>query len=358
MKTNVSMSTDFLQETAARAPMYRRRSERSDGMGKPMIHNDLISESLHPEVSLIIPAYNEEGNIRKVIETVAEEMVALERDYEILIIDDGSSDNTVEEARSLIRQYPVRVICLSRNFGKENAITAGLRRAFGDAVIILDADLQEPVCYLKVFLEHWDEGYKMVFSVRANRDDETYIKRITSRLYYWALNKMVAVKIPPHGRDFRLLDRKVVNAICSLPERNRFMKGLYGWVGFKTKKIPIQIQPRCGGVSKFNAKRLFDLAVTGLTSFSDLPLRVWTGVGFCISIISIFYALFIVIRTMLFGSDVSGWPTITAAVFFLGGIQILSIGILGEYLSRVFTEVKSRPGHIVAEEYSYLEERD
>ena len=358
MKMSKSALTDRSSRTLVHKPKLIRKIPVSTSIKKTENNGQPVLDDLNPEVSLIISAYNEEGNILRTIEAVAEEMVALDRSYEILVIDDGSSDATVEDACSLIKHYPVRVICLSRNFGKENAITAGLRRAMGDAVIILDADLQEPISYLKIFLKHWDEGYKMVFAVRENRDDEPWIKRVASQLYYWALNKMVSVKIPPHGRDFRLLDRKVVDAICSLPERNRFMKGLYGWVGFKSKKIPIQIDPRCGGTSKFNAKRLFDLAVTGLTSFSDVPLRIWTGIGFCVSIFSILYAVFIVIYTLLYGTDVSGWPTITAAVFFLGGIQLLSIGILGEYMSRIFTEVKSRPGHIVAEEYSYLDERE
>lgn len=341
-----------------REPIRERDKSAFTELRRPGVITAQTVEVAKPEISLIVPAYNEEGNILRTIEAVAKEMGALNRRYEILVIDDGSNDGTVEDARSLIKHYPVRVICLSRNFGKENAITAGLHRAMGDAIIILDADLQEPISYLKPFLKYWDEGYKMVFAVRKNRDDESWAKRMASQLYYWGLNKMVSIRIPPHGRDFRLLDRQVVEAICSLPERNRFMKGLYGWVGFKSKEVSIQIDPRCGGVSKFNAKRLLDLAITGLTSFSDVPLRIWTGVGFFVSTFSILYAGFIVIRTLIYGTDVSGWPTITAAVFFLGGIQLFSIGILGEYMSRIFTEVKSRPGHIVAEEYSYLDERE
>ncbi|WPJ97704.1 glycosyltransferase family 2 protein [Coraliomargarita algicola] len=309
-----------------------------------------------PQVSCVVPAYNEAGNIVATITAIAEEMIQLRRDFEIIIVDDGSSDSTVAEARTTIGRFPVRVICLSRNFGKENAMTAGMRAARGDACIMIDADLQEPVSYLKEFLEHWDAGIEMVYGVRAHREDESYFKRKGANAFYWLLRKSTSVSIPADARDFRLMDRKVVEAILSLPERNRFMKGLYSWVGFKSQAVPIVIDQRQSGTSKFNFKRLFDLALTGLTSFSDWPLRVWTGVGVVISMLSICYALMIAGRTLFFGSDVPGWATLSVAVCFLGGVQILSIGVLGEYVGRVFAEVKARPGHIVSQEFSYTEE--
>ena len=309
-----------------------------------------------PQVSCVVPDYNEAENIDATITSIAEEMIQLRRDFEIIVVDDGSSDATVVEARNAITRYPVRVICLSRNFGKENAITAGMRAARGKACIVIDADLQEPISYLQDFLEYWDAGVEMVYGVRAHREDESYFKRKGANAFYWLLGKMTSVSIPADSRDFRLMDRQVVDAILSLPERNRFMKGLYSWVGFKSQAVPIVIDQRQNGKSKFNYKRLFDLALTGLTSFSDWPLRVWTGVGVVISMLSICYALIIAGRTLFFGSDVPGWATLTVAVCFLGGVQILSIGVLGEYMSRVFSEVKARPGHIVSEEYSYLKE--
>ena len=306
-----------------------------------------------PEVSCVVPAYNEADNIGRTIEAIATEMIRLERDFEIIVVDDGSQDTTVEKARSYLEDYPLRILCLSRNFGKENAITAGLEAAKGASCIIIDADLQESVSYLEVFLNHWDKGVEMVYGVRAHRQDESMLKRKGSNLFYWILDRTTTVAIPAHARDFRLLDRKVVNAILSLPERNRFMKGLYSWVGFKSQAVPVLIEKRQNGTSKFNFRRLFDLALTGMTSFSDWPLRVWTGIGIFISIVSLLYAFFIAGRTILLGSDVPGWATLTVATCFLGGVQILSIGVLGEYLSRIFAEVKGRPGHIVSEELSY-----
>lgn len=317
----------------------------------PWIYTEALADI--PQISIVLPAFNEEENIGKAVGTIASEMKALGRSFEIIIVDDGSQDQTVAKARELLTTLPLRIICLSRNFGKENAITAGLRQAKGLAVIIMDADLQEPISYLKTFLEHWEKGYEMVFSVQADRTGETFVKKQAVRVYYWLLNKMTSVTIAPHSRDFRLLDRKVVNAICSLPERNRFMKGLYSWVGFKSLKVPINLAQRSSGISKFNIRQLFGLAMTGLTSFSDFPLRMWTVIGFFISLCSILYAVFVALKTLIFGSDVSGWPTLTVAIFFLGGIQLLSIGILGEYLGRVFCEVKSRPGHIISQEFSY-----
>ena len=306
-----------------------------------------------PEVSCLVPAYNEADNIGQTIETVAEEMIRLERDFELILVDDGSQDGTVEVAKRYLEHYPLRILRLSRNFGKENAITAGLEAAKGASCIIIDADLQEPVSYLKVFLDYWDQGVEMVYGVRAHREDESILKRKGSNLFYWILDRTTTVTIPAHARDFRLMDRKVVNAILSLPERNRFMKGLYSWVGFKSQAVPVLIEKRQNGASKFNYRRLFDLALTGMTSFSDWPLRIWTGIGIFISMISMLYAFFIAGRTALFGSDVPGWATLTVAICFLGGVQILSIGVLGEYLSRIFSEVKGRPGHIVSEELNH-----
>lgn len=306
-----------------------------------------------PELSFVIPAFNEAGNISKTIERVDLEARKLVSSFEIIVVDDGSIDTTFDEVKDLTVDYPVRGLRLSRNFGKEHAIMAGLEKSMGAAVVILDADLQEPLCHLATMLEHRAEGFEMVYAVRAKRDDETWRKRICTHAFYKMLNIGSETHIPADARDFRLMDRRVVDALCALPERNRFMKGLYGWVGFRSKAIAIDLEPRQAGLSKFGFRGLLNLGLTGLTSFTAWPLRVWTGIGMAIAVMSICYGLGITIRTLVFGVDLPGWSTLVVAVSLLGGIQLISIGVLGEYLARVFTEVKGRPGFIVAEDHSF-----
>ena len=303
-----------------------------------------------PDLSFVIPAYNEAGNISTTVERVDAQARKLVRDFEIIVVDDGSADGTFEEARMLAEDYPIRVLRLSRNFGKEQAIMAGLEASAGAAVVILDADLQEPLYHLETMLAHHAEGFEMVYAVRAQRRDETWRKRVFTRAFYAALNRGSETVIPANARDFRLMDRRVVDALCALPERNRFMKGLYGWIGFRTKAISIDLDPRAAGVSKFGYRGLFRLGLTGLTSFTAWPLRIWTIIGMTIAACAILYGLWIAIRTLIFGIEVPGWSTLAVAVMLLGGVQLISIGVLGEYLARVFTEVKGRPGFIVAED--------
>lgn len=305
-----------------------------------------------PELSFVIPAFNEAGNISKTIERVDATARKLVDSFEIIIVDDGSVDDTFEEVKALAITYPVRALRLSRNFGKEQAIMAGLEKSIGAAVVILDADLQEPLCHLETMLNHRAEGFEMVYAVRAQRYDETWRKRAFTRAFYVLLNSGSETAIPANARDFRLMDRRVVDALCALPERNRFMKGLYGWVGFRTKAISIDLDRREAGISKFGFRGLFKLGLTGLTSFTAWPLRVWTSIGMTIAACSILYGLWVAIRTLVFGIDVPGWSTVVVAVTLLGGVQLISIGVLGEYLARVFTEVKGRPGFIIAEDHS------
>ena len=324
-------------------------NRRPEGFGKPQI---VPSPKPIPDLSFVIPAFNEAGNIARTVAQVDAHARRLVSSFEIIIVDDGSFDSTFKESRALCAQYPLRVLRLSRNFGKEQAIMAGLERTVGAAVVILDADLQEPLSHLETMLEHRAEGYEMVYAVRAQRRDETWRKRLFTRAFYALLNIGSDTAIPANARDFRLMDRRVVDALCALPERNRFMKGLYGWVGFRTKAVAIELDPRATGASKFGFAGLFKLGLTGLTSFTAWPLRVWTGIGMTIATCSILYALWIAVRTLIFGIDVPGWSTLVVAVMLLGGVQLISIGVLGEYLSRVFTEVKGRPGFIIAEDFS------
>lgn len=304
------------------------------------------------DLSFVIPAFNEADNIAETIHRVAAEARRLVSTFEIVVVDDGSSDATFAAAKAQAADLPVRTLRLSRNFGKEHAIMAGLERTTGAAVVILDADLQEPLGHLETMLAHRAEGFEMVYAVRAGRQDESLPKRAFTRLFYAMLNLGSDTAIPADARDFRLMDRRVVDALCALPERNRFMKGLYGWVGFRSKAIPIRLEPRRAGASKFGFRKLFRLGLTGLTSFTAWPLRVWTGIGMAIAVCSILYGLWIVVRTLIFGNDVPGWSTLVVAVSLLGGVQLISIGVLGEYLARVFTEVKGRPGFIVAEDHA------
>lgn len=311
-----------------------------------------------PDLSFVIPAYNEAGNIAKTVARVDAQARKLVARFEIILVDDGSTDATFEEAKALAQTYPVRVLRLSRNFGKEQAIMAGLKRSSGAAVVILDADLQEPLHHLETMLKHRAEGVEMVYAVRAQRRDESLRKRLFTRAFYLMLNIGSETEIPADARDFRLMDRRVVDALCALPESNRFMKGLYGWVGFRTKAIAIDLEARETGQSKFGFRGLFKLGLTGLTSFTAWPLRVWTVIGMWIAACSILYGLWIAIRTLIFGIEVPGWTTLVVATMLLSGVQLISIGVLGEYLARVFTEVKGRPGFIVAEDHARDQGRD
>lgn len=307
-----------------------------------------------PDLSFVIPAINEEENIAETIRRVNEEARKLVRSHEIIVVDDGSADRTFESARDMAGAVPLRVLRLSRNFGKEQAIMAGLEASTGAGVVILDADLQEPLCHLATMLQHRAEGFEVVYAVRAHREDEPYLKRLFTRVFYKLLNLGSEADIPADARDFRLMDRRVVDALCDLPERNRFMKGLYGWVGFRSKAIPIELEQRTNGTSKFGFNGLLKLGLTGMTSFTSWPLRVWTLVGMSVAAMSILYGIWIAAKTMIFGIDVPGWSTLAVAVFLLGGVQLISIGVLGEYLARVFTEVKGRPGFIVAETHDQM----
>ena len=310
-----------------------------------------------PALSFVVPAFNEAGNITETVVRLIAEGQRLVSSFEIIIVDDGSSDSTFDEAKLLVPDHPVRVLRLSRNFGKEHAIMAGLEKSRGAAVVVLDADLQEPLCHLETMRHHHAEGYEMVYAVRAQRQDENWRKRAFTRLFYILLNIGSDTEIPAGARDFRLMDRRVVDALCALPERNRFMKGLYGWIGFKTKAVPVDLDCRHSGISKFGFRGLFKLGMTGLTSFTTWPLRVWTSIGMMIAAVSIVYGLWIALRTIMFGIEIPGWSTLVVAVSLLGGIQLISIGVLGEYLARVFTEVKGRPGYITAEDHSSKQEQ-
>lgn len=298
-------------------------------------------------ISCVIPVFNEEAVVEAFISELQQVLQNLSNKFEIILVDDGSHDKTLEKICQLPNKYPVKVLGLSRNFGKEVALTAGLEHAKGDVVILLDADFQHPLEIIPVFLQYWAEGYDMVYGVRQSRESESWFKRHLAQLFYWTMQKITHINIPKNAGDFRLLDRKIISALKEFPERTRFMKGLYAWVGFKTIGVPFEVKERAAGKSSWGISRLTELAITGITSFSDVPLRVWGLIGFIISLLSLVYAIYIVTVTMIFGADLPGFPTLVVAIMFLGGIQLLSIGILGEYIARIFTEVKQRPKYLL-----------
>lgn len=301
-----------------------------------------------PLVSVLLPAFNEQGNVVPMLDTLHQLFNDLGLRHELIVIDDGSRDATVERVMSVIGRLPVTLLQLSRNFGKEIALSAGIDQARGDLAVLIDCDSQHPPELIPSFIAHWRRGYDMVYAVRASRDDESLPKRAFTRAFYALLNFGERNKIPENTQDFRVLDRCMLDALRQMPERNRFMKGLYNWVGFSRLGVQVRTDARRDGRSSFNFNSLFRLAVTGLTAFSNVPLRLWTVIGGAISLASITYAAWVVIDTLFFGNDARGWPTLAVAVTFLGGVQLLSVGILGEYIGRIFTEVKQRPHYFVS----------
>ena len=304
-----------------------------------------------PSLSAVVPAYNESANLPVLLAALTNELSRLTQQWEVLIVDDGSTDNTVQALSPWLASPGVRCIRLSRNFGKEAALSAGLESARGQVVVLMDADLQHPTTFLEPMLNAWRQGADSVCAVRSHRQDEGWVKRVGTRLFYGIVNAGSSVQIPPGAGDFRLMDRRVVDALVALPERNRFLKGLYAWVGFQTVYLPYLPDPRASGNSTFSLKGLRRLAMTGITSFSNLPLRLWSGIGALIALCSLAYGSWIAVEFFVSGNPVPGWPTLAAGMMFFSGVQLLSIGILGEYVGRIFEEVKRRPIYLVDREW-------
>lgn len=304
-------------------------------------------------ISCIVPVYNEETVIAEFIAALNKTLKQLPYSFEILVVDDGSQDNTPAIIEQLRTKYSFRYIRFSRNFGKENALSAGLDHTRGDAAILLDSDFQHPLELLSEFIAKWEEGYDMVYAVRQNRSDESWLKRICTKTFYQLTSRINRVNIPANAGDFRLLDKKIVDALQKLPERNRFMKGLYSWVGFKQLAVPFEVQPRKSGASQWSFYSLLDLAITGITSFTAFPLRLIALGGIGVATVAIFYAAWIILSTLLFGINTPGWEAIVTTITFFGGLQLFALGVAGEYIARVFDEVKHRPHYIIDEERSF-----
>ena len=306
------------------------------------------------EFTLIVPVKDEEESIGPCLARVIPVLEAIDdpvsRSFEVLFIDDGSQDRTLDVIRQVNASDPrIRAVSLSRNFGKEAALSAGLEAARGMAVVPMDVDLQDPPEALAKMIAQWRAGYDVVYGVRDNRESDSLPKRLTADLYYRAHNWLSDDKIPEHAGDFRLLDRKVVDVIRRMPERNRFMKGLFAWAGFKQAAVLYHREERKVGRTKFNYWKLWTLAIDGITSASTLPLRVWSYLGAIVALGALGFAAFIVIRTLTTGIDVPGYASLMVAVLFLGGLQLLSLGVLGEYVGRILTETKGRPLYVVRE---------
>lgn len=309
-----------------------------------------------PLVSVVTPFFNEESATGEFFGAVIAALEKLGARWELICVDDGSSDHTLEQLLDAARANPcIKVLALSRNFGKEAALTAGIEAANGDVVAVIDADLQDPPALIADMLEKWREGYDVVYGVRRSRDDDSLPKRVTAKGFYRIFNSLTSVAVPADAGDFRLMDRRVADRLRELPERTRFMKGLFAWLGFRSAAVYYDRPGRKDGESAWSYWRLWNFALDGLTSFSTVPLRVWTYVGLCVSLLSFLYASFLVFRTLVVGVDLPGYASLMVVILFLGGIQLISLGVLGEYLGRVFIEVKRRPIYLIDRVYHYPE---
>jgi polyisoprenyl-phosphate glycosyltransferase len=304
-------------------------------------------------LTLVVPVFNESetvslfiGRIKEIFEEIKEIKL------DVVFINDGSADDTLERLLELRNQHgEIRIVDLSRNFGKEAALTAGLKVASGHVVVPIDVDLQDPPELILEMIRRWRDGYDVVVGKRINRDSDSWVKRRSAILFYRIHNKISDPKIPENVGDFRLMDRSVVEALNELPESRRFMKGLFAWVGFRTAVVEYARPERIAGVTKFNGWRLWNFALEGITSFSTDPLRIWTYVGGVVASISFLFAIFMVVKVLVYGVDVPGYASVVVAVTFLGGLQLVGIGIIGEYLGRSYIESKRRPIYLVRRVY-------
>jgi len=300
-------------------------------------------------ISVIIPAYNEADNINIIAKRVSEQLAEI-GDYEILFIDDGSTDETLNKIKEIAKDgNNIKYISFSRNFGHQKALKAGLDNAKGDCAITIDADMQHPPELMKEMIDRWKEGYDVVYTIRKDTSDTNLMKRVTSRLFYSIVNKISDVDIPLGAADFRLLDRKVVNELKKFQENWLFIRGIVSWLGFKQSGIEYTVQRRHSGKSKYSISKMISFAVQGITSFSILPLRISIVLGFIFSICSFLFAIYAIYAKYILNVAIVGWTSILISVLFLGGIQLIFLGILGEYLGKMFIESKNRPNYIIKE---------
>ncbi len=302
-------------------------------------------------LSVTVPLLNEERGLARLYDRLVAALDRLGRPWEIIFVDDGSTDHTPAMLAALnIRDPRCKAIVLSRNFGKEIAVAAGMRYATGAAVVVMDGDLQHPPEAIASFLRYWEQGYDVVYGQRQDRATDTTLHRLSSRLFYHLFRWMSHTALPQDAGDFRLLDRKAVNVLNRMDERSRFNKGLFAWVGFRSIGVPFQVEERTSGSSRWRPRQLLRFALDGFASFSTIPLRVWSVLGVLVSAFAFVFALFIMIETIVFGTNAPGFPTLIISVMFFAGVQLISLGVIGEYLGRVYEEVKGRPLFVVSRE--------
>jgi len=318
-----------------------------------------LPQKKSPLLSLVVPFYNEEGNLEVFFERASQTLSAMDVSWEMVFVNDGSSDDSLTEALRLHEQHAeVIVIDLSRNFGKEIALSAGLDHASGDAIIEIDADLEHPPEVIVDLVDKWREGFQIVFAKRNSRLAESLPKRVSARIYYKIFGWLSNIENHDKLGDFCLLDRCVVDKLTKFPEHNRFMKGLVAWTGFRQGFVTYELGSRTSGKSKWNYWRLWNFALEGITSFSSMPLKLWTYVGVFIASLAFLYTVIIVTRTIFMGIDVPGYASLLSVVLFLGGVQLIGLGVLGEYIGRIYTEVKNRPLYIVQRAYGFDQDVD
>jgi polyisoprenyl-phosphate glycosyltransferase len=303
-----------------------------------------------PLLSIVVPMFNEANGLPKLFDRLIPVLESQTADWEILCVNDGSRDDTLTQLKQRHEHDPrIKILSLSRNFGKEAALTAGLHHAFGRAVIPLDADLQDPPELIPEMIARWNDGYKVVLATRRTRMGDGMFKRSSAWLFYKLMGRLLTIHLPQNTGDFRLLDQQVVQVLRLLPERTRFMKGLFAWVGFSTARIYFDRAPRAEGLAKQSFRSLWRLAKDGIFSFTTLPLRLTTYLGVTISTAAFAYAGWLILRTMIHGVDVPGYASLMAAVLCMGGIQLICLGIIGEYLGRIYREAKQRPIYVIEE---------
>lgn len=308
------------------------------------------ARSTRLELSLVVPAYNEQEVLPEFHRRATAALQSLGLTYEIVYVNDGSGDATMQVLRGIqVQDCCAVVVSLSRNFGKEIALTAGLDHARGDAVVVIDADLQDPPELIGRLVDRWRDGHDVVYARRVRRDGETWLKRLTAHAFYRVIGGMSRVRIPEDTGDFRLLSRRAVEAVRSLREQHRFMKGLFAWVGYSQVAVDYERDPRAAGQTKWNYWKLWNFALEGITSFTIAPLKLATYVGLIIALTAFAFAGMIIFKTLMYGDPVRGFPTLMVTVLFMGGVQLLFIGVIGEYLGRIFNEAKGRPLYFVGE---------